>query len=101
MNRRVLRRWSVVHKWTSIVCTAFLLMLCVTGLPLVFHEEIDDLLHAGVPAATVPEGAPQADLDKVVAAGMARQPGKALQFVIWDRDDPGVVMLAVGESIDA
>ena len=47
MTRRSLRGWYLVHKWTSLICTAFLLMLCVTGLPLIFHDEIDAALgHA-------------------------------------------------------
>lgn len=101
MNTRTIRRWAWVHKWTSIVCTAFLLLLCVTGLPLIFKDEIDDLLHESVPAASVPPGTPDADLDRVVAAGMAQRPGEALQFLIWDRDDPNVVMLSVGKTIEA
>ena len=43
MQRQTIRAWFLIHKWTSIVCTAFLLMLCVTGLPLIFHHEIDEL----------------------------------------------------------
>lgn len=30
------RLWSVVHTWSSLVATAFLLVLCLTGLPLIF-----------------------------------------------------------------
>jgi uncharacterized iron-regulated membrane protein len=101
MTAKTIRRWSWVHKWTSLVCTAFLLLLCVTGLPLVFKDEIDHLLHDEVEAAVVPAGTPKADLDKVVANGLARHPGQVVQFLIWDRDDPGVVMLAIGKSIDA
>ena len=44
MSPNAVRAWSWVHKWTSLVCTVFLLMLCVTGLPLVFSHEIDDIL---------------------------------------------------------
>ena len=101
MTTKSLRRWSSVHKWTSLVCTAFLLMLCVTGLPLVFKHEIDHLLHEEVEPKPVPDGTPKADLDKVVTAGLARHPGTVVQFVIWDRDEPEIVMLAVGKSIDA
>ena len=39
-----IRLWYLIHKWTSLVCTIFLLMLCITGLPLIFHEEIDHLM---------------------------------------------------------
>jgi uncharacterized iron-regulated membrane protein len=90
-----------VHKWSSLVCTVFLLMLCITGLPLIFHEEIDDFLHESVPAAEVPAGTPAADIDRVVANGMAHAPGEFLQFLIWDRDDPNVIFLSVAKAPDA
>src|SRR5881628_312963 len=53
------RLWSVVHTWTSLISTVFLLLLCLTGLPLIFHHEIDELLgyapqpeaHAGAARA--------------------------------------------------
>lgn len=96
-----LRRWVWVHKWTSLICTVFLLLLCITGLPLIFHEEIDEWLHEAIPASTVPEGTPAANLDVLVANGMAKAPGEVLHFLIWDRDDPNTVMLSVGPSIDA
>ena len=41
MKRSAVRAWYLVHKWTSLVCTLFLLMLCLTGLPLIFHDEIE------------------------------------------------------------
>jgi uncharacterized iron-regulated membrane protein len=43
------RRWRVVHEWTSLICTLFLFVLCLTGLPLVFADEI-----AGSPATAPP-----------------------------------------------
>ncbi|WP_245269972.1 PepSY domain-containing protein [Nitrobacter hamburgensis] len=45
MTQKTLRKWSCVHKWSSIVCTLFMLMLCITSLPLIFHDEIYALLH--------------------------------------------------------
>jgi len=44
MTRAALRRWFWVHKWSSLVCTLFLLVICVTGLPLVLRDELSDLL---------------------------------------------------------
>jgi len=96
-----LRRWGWIHKWSSIVCTVFMLLLCVTGLPLIFHHEIDDLLHEEVKAAVVPEGTPAAHLDRVVAAGLAAAPGQVAHFLIWLDDDPDAVLLSVGKSMDA
>ncbi|MBN8921073.1 MAG: PepSY domain-containing protein [Rhizobiales bacterium] len=101
MQAKVVRRWSWVHKWSSLVCTVFLLLLCITGLPLIFHEEIDELLHTRVPASEAVRGAPRADLDKLVATGMAQAPGEFLHFVIWDREDPNVVFLSVAKKFDA
>jgi len=52
MTPRSLRRWFVVHKWTSLVCTLFLLMLCVTGLPLIFWSAMaPPTQRAGSPSA--------------------------------------------------
>jgi uncharacterized iron-regulated membrane protein len=101
LGNTALRRWSWVHRWSSLVCTAFMLLLCITGLPLIFHEEIDDWLHEQVAAAAVSPGTPPADLDRIIANGMAHAPGKVLHFLVWDRDDPDTVMLSVGASIDA
>jgi uncharacterized iron-regulated membrane protein len=100
---RSLRKWGAVHKWTSLICTLFMLLLCITGLPLIFHEEIDDLLHRQVKAAEVPPGTPNADLDRLLANALAKAPGnppiKVPHFLIWDRDDPNAMFVSVGESI--
>ena len=101
MHSKSFRRWSWVHKWTSLICTAFLLMLCVTGLPLIFHHEIDELLHEEVQPADLPAGTPHADLDRVLAAGVARVPGQFAQFMIWDRDEPNAVTLSIGKAPDS
>ncbi len=95
-----LRKWAWVHKWSSIICTAFMLLLCVTGLPLIFHDEIDDILHDQVKAADAPAGTPRANLDHVVANVLAKEPGHVAHFLIWDREDPNSLMLSIGKSID-
>jgi len=77
-----------------------MLLLCITGLPLIFHEEIDDLLHEQVKAAAVPEGTPLADLDRAVASGLAAAPKQVAHFLIWDPDDANSLLLSVGPSID-
>jgi len=96
---RSLRRWGAVHKWTSLICTIFMLMLCITGLPLIFHEEIDDLLHSQVKAAEVPPGTPFANLDLMLANALAKAPKPVPHFLIWDRDDPNAMFVSVGDSI--
>ncbi len=93
MRTRTLRAWSWVHRWSSLVSTLFLLMLCVTGLPLVFSHEIDEvLLHQDwKPAA---EGR-QLDLDQVLEAALARHPGGVPAFMSFDEDRPVVNVTSV------
>ena len=91
MRARTVRLWSVVHTWTSLISTLFLLLLCLTGLPLIFHHEIDELLgYAPRPEAHA--GAARATPQVVAAAALAADPGRVLQYVSWDKDEPGIVM---------
>jgi uncharacterized iron-regulated membrane protein len=76
-----------------------MLMLCITGLPLIFHEEIDDLLHSQVKPAEVPAGTPSANLDQVLANAVRQTPGEVPHFLVWDRDDPNAMFVSVGKSI--
>ncbi|MFZ5704601.1 MAG: PepSY-associated TM helix domain-containing protein [Pseudomonadota bacterium] len=89
MNRSTIRVWFLVHKWTSILCTAFLLMLCVTGLPLIFHDEIDSLTEG----ASAPAGPPSSGtdprllpLDTMLAKALAARPGEVPVFMAFDND---------------
>jgi uncharacterized iron-regulated membrane protein len=52
-----------------------------------------------VKPADVPPGTPSADLDKLLANALANSSLKAPHFLIWDRDDPNVMFVSVGESI--
>ncbi|MDB5654623.1 MAG: hypothetical protein JWQ94_2236 [Tardiphaga sp.] len=92
MTRRKLRKWFWVHKWTSLVCTAFLLLICITGLPLVFHDEIDDLLDNGQPYASVPTGTPNVSLDRVVDISRQMYPRETILFTFVDDDEPKIVV---------
>jgi uncharacterized iron-regulated membrane protein len=76
-----------------------MLLLCITGLPLIFHEEIDDLLHSQVKPADVPPGTPLADLDRLLANALANSSWQVPHFLIWDRDDPNAMFVSVGEQI--
>jgi uncharacterized iron-regulated membrane protein len=92
MGNRALRRWALVHKWTSLICTVFLLVLCVTGLPLIFREEIDDWLYDDQPYATLPAATPIASLDSMVETARHRHPDQAIWYVFVDDDEPKVVV---------
>jgi uncharacterized iron-regulated membrane protein len=101
MTNSAFRKWAWVHKWSSLVSTIFLLMLCITGLPLIFHHEIDDLLHETAHPAEVAPGTPAANLDRVVENVRKKYPDKVIQFLSWDDDEPGVLFLSINDSVAA
>ncbi|CAN7329089.1 PepSY domain-containing protein [Acidovorax sp. Leaf78] len=82
-----LRRWSWTHKWSSLVCTVFMLLLCLTGLPLIFHHELGHLLGTEVEAPPMPAHTPRASLDKVLAAAQGLHPERVVQFASQPEDD--------------
>jgi uncharacterized iron-regulated membrane protein len=88
VSAKTVRVWYRTHKWTSLICTIFLLMSCITGLPLIFGEEIDDMLVHHASAAKVAEDAPLARLDDIVAASVQRYPNLKIQFIGFDPDEP-------------
>jgi uncharacterized iron-regulated membrane protein len=98
LSQTGIRRWYLVHKWTSIVCTAFLLMFCLTGLPLIFHHEIDELTRAPVLAENVPDG--RASLDEIGRKAVAEHPGMQMMFLSWDEERP-LVHAVVAPSMQA
>jgi uncharacterized iron-regulated membrane protein len=92
VTAKKVRFWYRVHKWTSLVCTLFLLSECLSGLPLIFGEEIFDLMHDHVRPAALPVNATLASLDSMVAAGSQRYPGQKILFLSWDEDEPRVFL---------
>ncbi len=90
MQRATLKAWFLVHKWTSLVCTVFLLLLCLTGLPLVFWEEISHLTGADPEVAPAAPGAQRANVDELVARALAKYPGDVPLFFGWDDHSPSV-----------
>ena len=97
MQRSTIRMWFVIHKWTSIICTAFLLMLCITGLPLIFHDEIDALTE-GTPNYGMPgigssgEAQGLRPLDEMLAKALAARPGEVPVFMAFDNDQPSMTI---------
>jgi uncharacterized iron-regulated membrane protein len=92
-----IRIWYLVHKWASLVCTAFLLMLCLTGLPLIFHHEIDELTEQaprfGMPGVGSSGEAPGLlPLDTMLARALAARPGEVPVFMAFDNDQPSMTV---------
>ncbi|QQO22135.1 PepSY domain-containing protein [Bradyrhizobium diazoefficiens] len=99
MKARTVRLWSVVHTWISLISTAFLLLLCLTGLPLIFYHEIDELLgYAPQPEAHA--SAARATPQQVADAALAADPGRVLQYIAWDKDEPGIVTAFTNATTD-
>gem|GEM_PF-1445804 len=96
-----IKQWYLVHKWTSLICTAFMLLLCLTGLPLIFADEIDRALGYSMAPPDLPETAERADLDTIISAAKARRPGDAVQFIVTDPDEPDLWFVRMAESVAA
>jgi uncharacterized iron-regulated membrane protein len=71
-----------------LVCTLFLLVACLTGLPLIFHDELENWLSDAPPYASLPKDAPYAGLDVIAAESLARYPDQIILSVVLDDDEP-------------
>jgi uncharacterized iron-regulated membrane protein len=100
MTRSGIRTWYLIHKWSSLISTLFLLMLCVTGLPLIFHEELEDALDYNAPLSTVQPGTPAPTLDQIVADVLKARPGEVVQYASFDEEQP-VVIIGTAPSVTA
>lgn len=89
--------WSRIHTWTSLVSMLFLLMLCVTGLPLIFHHEIDELFEEEISAPPMAANTPRASLDRVVEAAQKLYPGQFILFMQPSQTEP-VVSVATSST---
>ena len=98
MKSQTIRRWSFIHTWSSLVCTLFLLMLAITGLPLVFHHEIEDLTGNAPALKEMPANTPRMDLQQLVKAAEAHRPGEVVQYFGWDEDEPNGMYAFMGKT---
>lgn len=101
LSRNQVKNWHFVHKWTSLISTLFLLMLCVTGLPLIFYHEIDQAMGNVVEAPEMAAQTAQLGVDRIVDKARALRPDDAVQFVAKDEDDPHVWTVGMGETAEA
>ena len=91
MTARALRGWTWLHRWSSLVCTFFLLLLCLTGLPLIFTHEIGELTRPGLhppPMAVDAASTPRATLDALETNARAAQPGLVPLYFFAEEDEP-------------
>jgi uncharacterized iron-regulated membrane protein len=100
-SARALRTWSWLHKWSSLVCTLFMLLLCLTGLPLIFHHEINHLTGVEIeaPALTPAQAAvPRPSLDRILATARALYPGRIVQFASQPEDSEDLWFVTLAPS---
>lgn len=95
---RALRIWSKVHTWTSLISMLFMLLLAITGLPLIFHEEIAELTEERFVPPNLIHQAPAAPVDDVLRAAQASRPGDHVLFVTWRDEQPGVVVVTMSPT---
>ena len=98
LTQQAVKGWYLVHKWTSLVSTLFLLMFCLTGLPLIFSHEIDELTRA--PALSEQAGTGRANLDAVLKTALVARPGWKPLYVTWDDEKP-ILYVTTGPRPDA
>ena len=101
MSPSNLRRWSWIHKWSSLVCTVFMLLLCLTGLPLIYHHEIGHLLGTDVEAPALPAAMaadpPRGNIDAVLASARALYPSKIPMYMSQEIDEPAIWNVTLGD----
>ncbi len=97
------RRGYAVHRWTSLICTLFLLILCLTGLPLILKEEIGVWSGSTVEPPPMPAGTLRIGLDRIVADAQAKRPQDAIRYISQSDDSPAwfVTLGATPDSANA
>lgn len=86
-----IKRWFWWHRWSSLICTIFLLMFCLTGLPLIFGDEIDNWLNPKH-YEELPKDTPLANLDAMVNFSKAHYQKQLVTSVFIDDDEPQVLV---------
>jgi uncharacterized iron-regulated membrane protein len=93
MTAKTLHRWTIVHRWTSLFVTLNLTLLCITGLYLIFHHEID---HArGIDPVIEGTDQPRLALGEIVKAAQLEKDGWRPMSYAEDEEHPGLVFISM------
>ena len=90
MTASAIKKWFLIHRYSSLICTVFLLVLCITGLPLIFGDEIDQWLSNEPSIAAYTAGKPLANLDSMVNISRNHYPKQVVSYVFIDDEQPQV-----------
>ena len=99
VSARATRVWLQIHTWTSLISMVFLLMLCLTGLPLIFHHEIDELLEHPIAAPPMPADTPALSLDRLIESARNQLPSQHALFVTLKEAEPLVTVAMSATAI--
>lgn len=95
LTNRSIRTWEFVHKWSSLISTAFLLMLCLTGLPLIFHHEIEDLVSGHPESVETVDTSKLAPIQPMLDTAKADRPDEVIPFISFDDEHPVVLVVTL------
>lgn len=96
MSPAFTRKLLAVHRWCSVVVSVNFIVLALTGLVLVFHDEIDDLLGVVPPAATA-DSAKTIPIARAVEVARAATPDGVPLYVFQQPDEaPNVIYVGFG-----
>ncbi len=98
MRSTTLKGWLWIHKWSSLVSTVFLLMLCLTGLPLIFADEIEHWLDPHPELTKIPAQVTPPSLDTIVQRALAQRVSEVPIALFLPEDDPDVVIVSTASS---
>lgn len=98
MQINTIKTWAWVHKWSSLICTAFMLLLCLTGLPLIFSHEINHLLGNEIEAPELADQNTMASMDHVLASAKALYPARVVQYLFRDIDEDKTWTVSLGKT---
>jgi len=90
-----LKFWIGLHKWSSLIAMLVLLVVFVSGLPLVFKSEIEDWLGYG---SAERQDRDELSLDALVDAAEQRRSDKVVQFIVWEDNKPGAVIMSMADT---
>src|SRR5690606_25746636 len=101
MQRQTIRQWAWVHKWSSLVCTVFMLLLCLTGLPRIFTHEIHDWLGGHIATPEIQHDGPMASMDTLLATAKSQNPGYVPLYMFREEDEPLQWFVTMAKTADA
>jgi uncharacterized iron-regulated membrane protein len=95
-----LQKWNIIHRWSSLIATPFLLILFLTGIPLIFSDEIEQLTHIEewVQSGQVNSDKKISSLQEAIEETKKSFPLKTPLYIFFDKDDKNISYLKLDDS---